>query len=163
MDPNLVPQKMYRPQTSSDRRRYIDEVRFDPPIYFGRDQLHGVPLNEILNGNGQIYNGSEEVFKNCGPSISIRINWRGYEPWSKQIPTKNWKNPPGPITRQKLAKQVARRIEEFVDCMKSCEMDEEADQRWRVGSHGISVSNLTLVSLHHVSKGSWQPQLRVIR
>lgn len=40
-------------------------------------------------------------------------------------------------------------------------MDADADRRWRVGRKHIKMEELILVSLHHVSKGSWQPQLRL--
>jgi hypothetical protein len=40
-------------------------------------------------------------------------------------------------------------------------MDLEADRRWRVGTRYIRMEDLILVSLHHISKGSWQPQLRL--
>jgi hypothetical protein len=40
-------------------------------------------------------------------------------------------------------------------------MEMEGDRRWRVGARYIRVDDLMLVSLHHISKGSWQPQLRL--
>jgi len=40
-------------------------------------------------------------------------------------------------------------------------MEMEADRRWRVGTRYIKMEDLILVSLHHISKGSWQPQLRL--
>ena len=39
---------------------------------------------------------------------------------------------------------------------------DEANRRWRVGgTNGIKLEDLILVSMHHVSRGSWQPQLRL--
>jgi len=40
-------------------------------------------------------------------------------------------------------------------------MDTESDRRWKVGKHFIRMEDLILVSLHNISKGSWQPQLRL--
>jgi hypothetical protein len=40
-------------------------------------------------------------------------------------------------------------------------MEMEADRRWKVGTRYIRMEDLMLVSLHHISKGSWQPQLRL--
>ncbi|TFK51733.1 hypothetical protein OE88DRAFT_1658322 [Heliocybe sulcata] len=162
--PGVVPQKMYRPQAANDKKRYIDEIRFDLPITFRMTGASedGISVREALVGHlGELVNKDDEVFINCGPSVSIRINWPGYDAWSKQIPTKNWKSQPGPITRQKLAKQVARRIEEFIKAMYDKEMDEDGQPQWKVGSYGIQLHDLILVSLHQVSKGSWQPQLRL--
>ncbi|EPQ56456.1 hypothetical protein GLOTRDRAFT_138182 [Gloeophyllum trabeum ATCC 11539] len=168
LEPGSVPQKMYKPQAANDRKRYIEEIGFVPPIEFRQHGANhdGISVHEALNGHlGNLVDRDEEVFTNCGPSVSIRLNWPGYEPWSKQIPTKNWKSVPGPITRQKLAKQVARRIDDFIRKMQAMEhidMDEDSDARWRVGTSGIQLHDLELVSLHQVSKGSWQPHLRVI-
>ena len=40
--------------------------------------------------------------------------WPGYPPWSRQIPTRDFRNPPGPITRAKLAKNVAKSVLRFI-------------------------------------------------
>ncbi|KZT27837.1 hypothetical protein NEOLEDRAFT_1130325 [Neolentinus lepideus HHB14362 ss-1] len=162
--PGIIPQRMYKPQAANDKKRYIDEIRFDAPIIFRMSGASedGITVHEALHGHlGNLQNKDDEVFINCGPSVSIRLNWPGYDAWSKQIPTKNWKATPGPITRQKLAKQVARRIEEFIKTTSDKDMDEDGQPQWKVGPHGIQLHDLILVSLHHVSKGSWQPQLRL--
>jgi len=40
-------------------------------------------------------------------------------------------------------------------------METDVDRRWKVGKRFIRMEDLILVSLHHISKGSWQPQLRL--
>lgn len=44
-------------------------------------------------------------------------------------------------------------------------MEDDADHRWRIGEgpNDIKLEDLVLVSMHHVSLGSWQPQLRLLR
>jgi hypothetical protein len=42
-------------------------------------------------------------------------------------------------------------------------MEIGSDPQWRVGPNHITLDDLILVSLHHVSQGSWQPQLRLRR
>lgn len=44
-------------------------------------------------------------------------------------------------------------------------MEDGSDERWRIGDRpgDIKVEDLMLVSIHHVSLGSWQPQLRLRR
>jgi hypothetical protein len=44
-------------------------------------------------------------------------------------------------------------------------MEEDGDPIWAVGPgpHRIDLSDLVLVRLDHVSKGSWQAQLQLIR
>jgi hypothetical protein len=48
---------------------------------------------------------------------------------------------------------------------KALPMEDEADQRWRIGDgpDDVKLEDLVLVSIHHVSLGSWQPQLRLVR
>ncbi|KAG1869527.1 hypothetical protein F4604DRAFT_1773768 [Suillus subluteus] len=106
----------------------------------------------------------DNMFENCGPSVSIRLQWPGYRAWTKQIPTMDFKSPKGPITRAKLAKtsHAAMLHNLCVSAEKVKErMEMEADRRWKVGARHIRVEDLILVSLHHISKGGWQPQLRL--
>lgn len=44
-------------------------------------------------------------------------------------------------------------------------MEDGSDERWRIGDKpgDIKVEDLMLVSIHHVSLGSWQPHLRLRR
>jgi hypothetical protein len=44
----------------------------------------------------------------------MQCQWPGYQPWSRQIPTRDFRNPPGPITRAKLAKNVAKSVARFI-------------------------------------------------
>jgi hypothetical protein len=72
-----VPQKRYKPNTSSDRRRYVDEVQLEPCINFymsNPDEL-GIPLRDALRGRfARLVGRDEPMFKDSGPSISLRIN-----------------------------------------------------------------------------------------
>jgi hypothetical protein len=42
-------------------------------------------------------------------------------------------------------------------------MEEDGEPIWVVGPHKIDVNDLVLVRLDHVSKGSWQAQLQLLR
>ncbi|KAF9813973.1 hypothetical protein IEO21_05344 [Rhodonia placenta] len=162
----MVPQKTYRPHTQSDRRRYVEDVELEAPIMFyllSPDEC-GVPLREALNGRFMRLSGRDDLmFENRGPSVSIRLMWPGYAPWSRQIPTRDFRSPPGPITRSKLAKNVAKTIQRFIEEVQDRPLEEDADTRWRVGARRIIVDDLILVGLQHVSMGSWQAHLRLRR
>lgn len=43
-------------------------------------------------------------------------------------------------------------------------LEDDADVRWKVGhrQNEIKLDDLILVSMHHVSMGSWQPHLRLV-
>lgn len=73
---DFVPQQMYRPHTNSDRRRYVEEVQLEPPIYFWMENPSecGIPLIDALHSRvRRLENRDETVFAGRGPSISVRI------------------------------------------------------------------------------------------
>jgi len=179
----LVPQQTYQPLMQSDRRRYVEEVQLDEPIMFyaqypngsahsvdphagiGMQQPSscGIPLRDALHNRFNVLVGREDLmFENRGPSVSIRLLWPGYAPWSRQIPTRDFRTPPGPITRAKLAKNVAKTIERFIQEMDGQPMGNGAEAGWRVGKNWIELDHLVLVGLQHVSMGSWQAHVRLI-
>ncbi|KAK0434520.1 uncharacterized protein EV420DRAFT_398780 [Desarmillaria tabescens] len=164
----FVPQIMYKPHTSSDRHRYVEEVNLDPPIYFWvQDPSEcGLALPDALHSRvRRLIDRDEPMFKDRGPSISVRIEWPGYLPWSRQIPARDFRTPPCPITRSKLAKNVAKCVQRFIQERQAVPMEDDSIPDWRVGTqpNTIRVEDLVLVSLHHVSMGSWQPHLRLRR
>ncbi|EMD38916.1 hypothetical protein CERSUDRAFT_112624 [Gelatoporia subvermispora B] len=161
----FVPQKTYKPHTQSDRRRYVEEVDLEEPIMFFTQQPAGcgIPLRDALNSKFIRLVGRDDLmFQNRGPSVSIRLMWPGYAPWSRQIPTRDFRSPPGPITRSKLAKNVAKTVQRFIDEMESRRLEDEAEARWRVGKNHIKLDDLLLVGLQHVSMGSWQAYVRLL-
>ena len=78
-NPEFIPQKMYRPHTTSDIKRYIEEVSLDPPIIFwmgGPDEC-GIPLTDALHSRTKrLRDHDREVFEGRGPSVSIRLEVR---------------------------------------------------------------------------------------
>ncbi|KIJ15066.1 hypothetical protein PAXINDRAFT_11986 [Paxillus involutus ATCC 200175] len=91
-------------------------------------------------------------------TFTLRVLWPGYEPFSKTLSTKNWAKQRSPITRGKLAEFVATAIRYLFKKNRN-----EAYNRdyapWNVGPNGIQLKDIVLVAVHHVSKGSWQPEL----
>ena len=72
----FIPQKMYKPHTTSDIKRYINEVTLDQPILFwmeGPDEC-GIPLVDALHSRTRrLLDHDVEVFEGRGPSVSIRL------------------------------------------------------------------------------------------
>ncbi|TFK39968.1 hypothetical protein BDQ12DRAFT_698016 [Crucibulum laeve] len=161
----FVPQPMYKPHTNSDRKRYVEEVELEEPIYFMTDHGEcGILLSDALRARVKTLKDRDQtVFEGRGPSVSIRLEWPGYRQWSRQIPTKDFRSPPGPITKAKLAKNVAKCVQRFIDERKNQPLEEETDVRWKIGHPHITLDDIVLVSIHHVSLGSWQPHLRLRR
>lgn len=133
----FIPQQMYKPHTTSDRKRYVEDVSLEAPIYFIVEHPNqcGISLNDALHSRVKnLVNREQVVFEGRGPSVSIRLEvsyccpnfsffflvlqfflqWPGYRQWSRQIPTKDFRSPPGPITVAKLAKNVAKCVQRFM-------------------------------------------------
>ncbi|KAF4609977.1 hypothetical protein D9613_010564 [Agrocybe pediades] len=164
----FVPQLMYKPHTTSDRRRYAEEVLLEDPLYFVCEdpQEYGISLKDALHSRTRrLRDRDQVVFEDRGSSVSIRLEWPGYRQWSRQIPTKDFRSTPQPITMAKLATNVASCVQRFMQDCKAMPMEDDADHRWRIGDgpNDIKLEDLILVSIHHVSLGSWQPQLRLAR
>jgi hypothetical protein len=73
---DFVPQQMYRPHTNSDRRRYVEAVQLEEPIYFWMESPSecGIPLTDALHSRvRRLRNRDETFFAGRGPSISVRI------------------------------------------------------------------------------------------
>ncbi|KAG1876555.1 hypothetical protein DFJ58DRAFT_179963 [Suillus subalutaceus] len=159
-----IPQSIYQPYTEADRVRYIEKADLKEPIIFktAHPGQWGIALEDACRAKMQdLLDKDDNMLEDCGPSVSIRLQWPGYRAWTKQIPTMDFKSPKGPITRAKLAKNIAHCVKRFIDEKENERMKMEADRRWRVGARHIRVEDLILVSLHHISKDSWQPQLRL--
>ncbi|KAH9479486.1 hypothetical protein JR316_0008080 [Psilocybe cubensis] len=164
----FVPQPMYKPHTTSDRKRYVEEVMLEAPMFFISEhpEQYGISLKDALHSRTKkLRDRDMVVFEGRGPSVSIRLEWPGYRQWSRQIPTKDFRSPPQPITLAKLAKNVAKCVQRFMQDRKHLPMEEESDHRWKIGDgpDDIKLEDLILVSIHHVSLGSWQPHLRLVR
>ncbi|EJD07501.1 uncharacterized protein FOMMEDRAFT_73265 [Fomitiporia mediterranea MF3/22] len=158
----LVPQQQYTPHTASDRRRYVEQAELRPPIYFKRVEPVelGISLVDCLAQRFKRLQGyDDELLQDAGPSISIRLNWEGYDPWSRQIPTRNFKVPQGPITRKVLAKNIAKTVQRFIDEHIDRQLPPNSNPAWQVGPGRIEFNDVVLLSIHHVSRGSWQANL----
>src|SRR6266851_8725144 len=72
----MVPQKRYKPHTSSDRRRYVDEVNLEQSIHFymHKPDEEGIPLRDAMHGRfARLMGRDEPLFQQRGSSISVRI------------------------------------------------------------------------------------------
>ncbi|KAF8431484.1 hypothetical protein L210DRAFT_3416254, partial [Boletus edulis BED1] len=167
----FIPQTIYTQYTGADWQQYVRDVEFHETIFFYSNSL-GISLDETLNHRvWRLKNKDDRMLVGCGPSVSIRIQaciralpWSAsYPSWSKHIPTMDFKTPKGQITRAKLAKSIATCVRHFIESMQDNPMEAGSDRRWKVGERHIKAEDLILVSLHQVTKRSWQPQLRLRR
>ncbi|KAH0836606.1 hypothetical protein J3R83DRAFT_8306 [Lanmaoa asiatica] len=114
----FVPQTLYKPFTEADKERYLERVSLSPPIIFVTKAPNewGVSLEDVRNGKtNHLVDKNAPVLQNCGPSVSIRINWPGYSPFKRQISSRNWRKTKGPITKEKLAQILAKTTSRFIE------------------------------------------------
>jgi len=79
------------------------------------------------------------------------------------ISSHNWRRTKGLITKEKLAQSLAKTTGQFIENVSNKPLEIGAERSWKVGTQHIGVEDLILVSLHNVSKGSWQPHFRLRR
>ncbi|KAG2129221.1 uncharacterized protein EDB93DRAFT_122734 [Suillus bovinus] len=162
----LVPQRVYQPRGEAEREKYVHTANLSLPIFFYAEKPNelGITLEEILKKNSRRLSDRDDLmFEGGGQSISVRIEWPGYPPWNRQLLTRDYRKTPGPITKAKLAKSLANYIRKFMQKMTTHCMEADSDPMWRISPRHIKFEDLILVSLNHVSQGSWQPQLRLRR
>ena len=75
----FIPQPMYKPHTTSDRKRYVEEVLLEGPLFFYSDDPArcGILLKDALHSRTRkLRNREKAVFEGRGPSVSIRLEVR---------------------------------------------------------------------------------------
>ncbi|KAF9644729.1 hypothetical protein BDM02DRAFT_874158 [Thelephora ganbajun] len=155
----IVPQ---RPYVLPYGQSYFDKFIPENPITFpSRSGGDGIVLTDAINENfDHLIGRDDHVFvEYTGSAITLRLEWPGYESWAGQIRTKDWRRKPEPVTRAKLATEVAKKVRSFI----RDNIDKpttSGSERWRVGPGFIEVKDLVLIRLLHVSKGSWQAEFR---
>ena len=77
----FIPQPMYKPHTTSDRKRYVEDVLLEAPIYFlvEHSGQYGISLHDALHSRVKnLVNREQVVFEGRGPSVSIRLEVSQY-------------------------------------------------------------------------------------
>lgn len=72
----FVPQNIYKPHTTSDRKRYVEEVALEGPLYFAMagPSEFGISLSDALHSRvKRLVDKEKPVFEGRGPSVSIRL------------------------------------------------------------------------------------------
>ena len=95
-----------------------------------------------------------------------------------QIAVRNWKKPPAPIMRSKLAYEIAKHVNQYMNTSsvsyrslfrysisnkgdQAIPMDSSTDPQWKIGQGCMKLEKMYLVSVSWVSKGSVQPEIWV--
>jgi len=138
----------------------LEDHRIGELIIFKVHGQCGMPLRNALRC---VYNGlsgrDDPMFVGSRTSISIRLEFPGHPPWAQQMRTKDWRRKPSPITKAKLATEVAKKVDSFLKDMRR----NPRNAQWNPSSLGpLDIDHFALVALEHVSMASWQPHLKLI-
>jgi len=138
----------------------LEDDRIGELITFKVHGQCGMPLRNALRCMYSGLSGRDDpMFVGSRTSISIRLEFPGCSSWAQQMRTKDWRRKPSPITKSKLATEVAKKVDRFLKDMRH----NPRNAQWSPPSLGpVDISRLALVALEHVSMASWQPHLRLI-
>jgi len=153
----MVPQGRYQNPQLPFSPEYAGSITFSMS-----DGRCGFSMAAALNKDfGGLKDRDTAMLVDCGTSISLRLEWPGCPPWTKQIKTRDWRKAPRPINRGKLAIEIAKATRKFISMMQNTP---QTDRYWRVGNgaNQIRIDDLVLVRLERVSKASWQPHFRLL-
>jgi len=152
------------PQTDYGLGQKRWDYRPSEPILFHVNGRPGVNMGDVLRNEFMGLDGRDDLmFQDGVDAFSCRLMFPGYPLNSKpQIFTRHWNKDRDPITRSTLAYHVARKLEHYLGSMASSHsINNSTDKRWEIGKGFMTLDNMFLVRLEHVSKGSYQPEIRV--
>lgn len=151
-----VPQRRYQStQISGDADSRIGEM-----VTFSKGGCGILLRDAVENRLSGLVGGDDLMFYDFNvTAFSLRIEWPGYPLWTGKFRARNWGGSQGQISRARLAVQIAKRVAEFIASMEGVQCTEAS---WKVGKDGIQIGRLVLHSVSCVSRGSWQPILRLL-
>ncbi|KAF7794581.1 hypothetical protein EIP86_005716 [Pleurotus ostreatoroseus] len=141
------------------QRKYTSPQIFEPhpPIRFYDNGYSGISLSKayVENFTGMPDAGTYPTLLASNTTrVATRIEWPGYLPWSQNMNVVDRSRAANPITKGKLANNIARALYAFFQEHRTVEPDGTA-RGWEVVN--IPFDRLFLLELQHVSVGSWQP------
>ncbi|KAH9939505.1 hypothetical protein B0H21DRAFT_825161 [Amylocystis lapponica] len=155
------------------QQRYVPSVALPrvtfkrhPPIRFRVNDRGSINLGKAFRGEFEgLERCQEAAFSMASTKMSFRLEWLApsgarYPPYSHQIAIRESSKRREPITVARLARTVAKEVDRFI---KHYTPYPFSDDGWKVGPGFIGLDQINLVELHHVSEGSLQPVLKVIR
>ncbi|KAI0341053.1 hypothetical protein BDW22DRAFT_318642 [Trametopsis cervina] len=150
-----VPQEAYRTQ---------DPYTQLPKIQFCAREMPGIRLADALDLDSliSILDGASDKMALSGmsPTIFLRILWPGYDMWHASIRIVQPDHGLKPITRAKLALEVAKKVEACLHNLSTV----PSQDRWSDWcATKYSIDQVMLLELNHVAAGSWQPMLATRR
>ncbi|KAF9650555.1 hypothetical protein BDM02DRAFT_3112112 [Thelephora ganbajun] len=135
-----IPQRLYAPV------RIQRDFCPAEPVLFSMNGVPGISVAQAIAEDYTGLDGRDEGISSFGSSkATCRIQFTGYDPYASKVNTRHHDVDWTPITRCKLAKEVGKRVEEYIEGQ---------------GLQGtLALEKIYFTRLIHLSKGSWQPEL----
>ncbi|KAF9643619.1 hypothetical protein BDM02DRAFT_3272935 [Thelephora ganbajun] len=162
--PISPPNWMQVPQRIYDHGRRQWDFKRSESIPFSVNGSLGINMRDAFRKHFTGLDGRDDpMFQNTVGTFSCRFLFPGYpsNP-SAQISTLDWGKDRVPITRSKLAYEVAKKLNQYLESMTGHLMEQSVDRRWKIGEGFMRLENMFLVRLVSVSKGSFQPEIWVV-
>ncbi|KAI0340576.1 hypothetical protein BDW22DRAFT_1359964 [Trametopsis cervina] len=139
----------------------------NPPIDFSFSTTAGpclISIQEMLDMNcpEEWNTNNNDPFGPHVQRISCRVNWAGFPPRVGLVNTKDFRHSPTPLSKAKLARNVARAICKVLEDLAlqgQTVAGQQGHQNWAFDGNMFNAHTIFLGSLEHVSHGSWQPEL----
>lgn len=148
------------------RRNLVSQVPYKcvrhPPtpstIEFIVDGESGARLSDVLEGNWTGFEGRDDrsLFGSDRSQIFLRVHLVGCSPWNSKINITDFTAGRRPITRARLATEVAKGLSKFIAREK---LNGHDAGHPRCGWGDVSLRNVILTRITRVSVASWQPEL----
>ncbi|KAI0703570.1 hypothetical protein BC835DRAFT_1318156 [Cytidiella melzeri] len=134
--------------------------RPQPSIDFNVSSARGISLEAAISRSCPAEWEIESMDRLSASStkITLRILWPGYQPVGKSINISDDTYDRKPITKSKLAYNIAKMVMKTVQEHSNRRQSSAGHEAWAIGPH-LSPSEIILAELRHVSEGSWQPAL----
>ncbi|KAJ3518862.1 hypothetical protein NM688_g9382 [Phlebia brevispora] len=142
----IVPQQVYTIPQQAGHFQPVASLRFR----HANGHL-GMNIGQLCNTNYNGMVGASEDVPFGVARISVRIQWPGYETWSRPVNTVQANRP---IDKGRVASLVALCVAE---CLNYHQQNRSIERRPDWWANNIDVNQLYLLELRNVSQGSWQP------
>ncbi|KAF9785699.1 hypothetical protein BJ322DRAFT_1210340 [Thelephora terrestris] len=138
------------------RRRLLEQVPYVPvrkqgdftpaePVSFSMNGIPGISVAQAIAEEFTGLDDRDECISSFeGSKILCRVELAGHDLYTSKVNTRRHVAGWTPIFRCKLAKEIGKRMREYVE---------------QVMGGGLDLERVYLTRLIHVSKGSWQPEL----
>jgi len=154
----MIPQLKYALTKGKRSFRQLQAVTFS---------VGGVPGFNMQCALKRTFKGldgrDDSVLEKANGPVSCRLLFPGYPMNDKsgQIAAKNWKKNPAPITKSKLAHEVAKRVNRYLQKLAAIPIDPATGLQWMAGQGCMKLEKMYLTKVSWVSQGSVQPEIWV--